>query len=57
MLTRDKNWGYVQRCVQNTGVWQTGTQTSCHSIIRAMHTRRAVTIICLLWQLIILKCT
>jgi len=27
---------------QNTGVWKTDGQTSCHSIVRAMHTRRAV---------------
>jgi len=41
---------YVQRCRRNTGVWQTDRRTdgqtneqiSCDSIVRAMHTRRAV---------------
>jgi len=27
---------------QNTGVWRTDRRTSCHGIVRAMHTRRAV---------------
>jgi len=30
--------GYIQKCPQNT-VWQTDRQTSCESIVRAMHTR------------------
>ena len=28
----------------DTGVWQTDRRTSCHGIVRAMHTRRAVKI-------------
>ena len=36
--------GHVQRCRQNTGVWQTDRQTSCDGIVCAMHTRRAVKI-------------
>jgi len=41
-LTVEKFWGYVQRCRQNTSVWQTDRQTSCDDTVRAMHTRRAV---------------
>jgi len=41
-----KLWGYVQPFRQNTGVWRTDRrtdgQTFWHSIVRAMHTRRAV---------------
>ena len=37
-----KIWRHVQRCWQNTGVWQTDGQTSCDGIVRAMHTRRVV---------------
>ena len=38
----EKNWGYVQSFRHNTGVWQPDGRTSCHGIVRAMHTRRAV---------------
>jgi len=47
-----KVWGYVYPFRQNTGVWQTNRwmdgqtdrQTSCRSIVNAMHTRRAVSV-------------
>ena len=37
-----KLWWYVYPFRQNTGVWQTDRQTSCHGTVSAMHTRRAV---------------
>jgi len=41
-LTVKKFWGYVQRCRQNTRVWQIDRQTSCVGIVRAMHMQHAV---------------
>jgi len=44
--TVEKFWGYVIPFRYNTGVWRTDRrtdrQTSCHGIVRAMHTRHAV---------------
>jgi len=37
-----KVWGYIQRCPQNTGVWQTDRQTDGRTDVLPRHTRRAV---------------
>jgi len=41
----EKNFEDMYNRLLNTGVWQTDRQTSCHSIVRAMHTH------CQTWQL------
>jgi len=42
VLPDGKKRGYIQRCRQNTGVWQTDRQKFCDGFVRAVHTRRAI---------------